>query len=68
MANKKYYVFRCFKKIEQMNEKNQPEFYYESCFELNFETGFETKREAKFQAGAAKEIQPWQKFIILKAI
>lgn len=64
VSNRVYWVFRKFKRLETMD--TAPETWIiDVDFAIHFVEPFKSKKEAKKAVDFAKQLQPWQEFVIL---
>jgi len=64
VSNRVYWVFRKFKRLETMD--NPPETWLiDVDFAIHFVEPFKSKKEAQKAIDFAKQLQPWQEFVIL---
>ena len=64
VSNRVYWVFRKFKRLETMD--TSPETWLiDVDFAIHFVEPFKSKKEAKKAVEFAKQLQPWQEFVIL---
>ena len=64
VSNRVYWVFRKFKRLETMD--TSPETWLiDVDFAIHFVDPFKSKKEAKKAVEFAKQLQPWQEFVIL---
>lgn len=64
VSNRVYWVFRKFKRLETMD--TTPETWLiDVDFVIHFVEPFKSKKEAKKAVDFAKQLQPWQEFVIL---
>lgn len=64
VSNRVYWVFRKFKRLETMD--TDPETWLiDVDFAIHFVEPFKSRKEAQKAVDFAKQLQPWQEFVIL---
>jgi len=64
VSNRVYWVFRKFKRLETMD--TSPETWLiDVDFAIHFVEPFKIRKEAQKAVDFAKQLQPWQEFVIL---
>ncbi len=64
VSNRVYWVFRKFKRIESM--ETEPETWLiDVDFAIHFVEPFKSRKESQKAVDFAKQLQPWQEFVIL---
>ena len=64
VSNRVYWVFRKFKRLKTMDTATET-WLMDVDFAIHFVEPFKSKKEAKKAVDFAKQLQPWQEFVIL---
>ena len=64
VSNRVYWVFRKFKRLETMDALPET-WLIDVDFAIHFVEPFKSKKEAQKAVAFAKQLQPWQEFVIL---
>lgn len=64
VSNRVYWVFRKFKRLETMDTTPE-KWLIDMDFTIHFVEPFKSRKEAQKAVDFAKQLQPWQEFVIL---